>query len=89
MSDEITMVKELLAKLDGRLERIEEDVSKLKYVIVEGNGQPAMTVRVAVIENELERVKEERTDAKMPRSAWVAIIVSIVLALASIGAGAV
>lgn len=89
MSDEISLVKELLVKLDSRLERIEDDVSKLKHVLMEGNGQPAMTVRVAILENELERVNEERADRKMPRSAWIAIVVSILLALVSIGASAV
>lgn len=90
MSDEeVTAVREFLAKLEAKLENIEQDVSKLKHVLIEGNGQPAMTVRVAILENELDRVKEERADRKMPRSVWIGIMVSILLALASIGASAV
>lgn len=81
-------MKEMLTRLDERTKELASDVRQMKYVLIEGNGTPAMTVRLAVAENELERLKEERVDKKMPRAAWVAIllstIVSVVAILASI-----
>jgi len=55
---------------------LKEDVSQIKHVLIEGNGQPAMTVRLALVENELKRVAEERALRKLPRSAWVGIVIS-------------
>ncbi|HEU5118648.1 MAG TPA: hypothetical protein VFT74_18770 [Isosphaeraceae bacterium] len=65
-------------------EEIKATVQKLAHVLLEGNGTPAMTVRVAVIENELRRVKEDRDDKKMPRSVWTSIVVSILLGVVSL-----
>lgn len=67
-------------------EQMRGDIQQIKHVLLDGNGQPAMTVRVALVEQSLDRLKEERDDKKMPRVAWVGIIVSIILALVSIGA---
>jgi hypothetical protein len=87
MNDEdMQNIREFLLKLDGRLEKLEENVSDIKHVVIDGNGKPPMTVRLALAEAELERVKEERVDKKMPRTAWLGIVVSIILAVASIGA---
>jgi len=63
---------------------LKEDVGQIKHVLIEGNGQPAMTVRLALVENELKRVAEERTEKKLPRSAWVSIVVSAVLSTVGI-----
>lgn len=58
---------------------LKEDVEQIKHVLIEGNGQPAMTVRLALVENELKRVAEERADRKLPRSAWVSILISTLI----------
>ena len=58
---------------------LKEDISQIKHVLIEGNGQPAMTVRLALVENEIKRVTEERSDRKLPRSAWLSIVVSAIL----------
>jgi hypothetical protein len=46
-----------------------------------------MTVRVALIEQELERVKEERNDSKVPRHVSIGLAVSILLGLVGVLAG--
>lgn len=76
--------RDLLTRMDGRLERLESDMEDVRHVLIEGNGKPAMTVRMALAENELQRLTEERSDRKMPRAAWVAIVISAVFSLASI-----
>ena len=76
--------RDLLTRLDGRLERLESDMEDVRHVLIEGNGKPAMTVRMALAENELGRLTEERSDRKMPRAAWVAILVSAVFSFASV-----
>lgn len=62
---------------------MKDDIKKLMHVILEGNGTPPMTVRLALLEAEAQRVKEERADEKMPRAAWVAIVVSVLLGVGS------
>jgi hypothetical protein len=96
MNEELHEIRELLQELVTKqaihaLEQngIKEDVEQIKHVLLEGNGSPPMTVRVALAENDLKRLREERDDKKMPRAAWVAIMVSILLALVSIGAAAI
>ena len=95
---ELKEIRDMLAELcvsqreHGIEQRVlKEDISQIKHVLIEGNGQPAMTVRLALVENELKRVSEERNDRKMPRAAWLAIFVSgifssigIILALAKL-----
>ena len=76
--------RDLLTRMDGRLERLESDMEDVRHVLIEGNGKPAMTVRMALAENELARLAEERVDRKMPRAAWVAIVVSTLMSLAGI-----
>lgn len=93
MSEELSDIRRLLQELVTRQaehsseqKNIKEDVEQIKHVLLEGNGTPAMTVRLAVAENELARIKEDRVDMKMPRAAWVGIVVSIALGIASIAA---
>lgn len=76
--------RDLLTRMDGRLERLESDMEDVRHVLIEGNGKPAMTVRMALAENELQRLTEERADRKMPRAAWVAILISALLSLGGI-----
>jgi hypothetical protein len=76
--------RDLLTRMDGRLERLESDMEDVRHVLIEGNGKPAMTVRMALVEQEQARMIEERTDRKMPRSAWVAIIFSTLMSLAGV-----
>lgn len=76
--------RDLLTRMDGRLGRLESDMKDMRHVLIEGNGKPAMTVRMALAENELQRLTEEREDRKMPRSAWLAIVVSAVISIASV-----
>jgi hypothetical protein len=68
---------------------IKEDVEQIKHVLIEGNGQPAMTVRVALAEQELARLREERDDKKLPRAAWAAILISSLIGIAGVIASVV
>jgi hypothetical protein len=85
MNDE--EIQNIVSRMDERWARIEEDLQKLKHVLLEGNGTPAMIVRVALVEQELKRVNEEREDRKVPRHVSVGLYVSIILAVGSILAG--
>ena len=76
--------RDLLTRMDGRLERLESDMEDVRHVLIEGNGRPAMTVRMALAESELARLTEERKDRKMPRPAWVAILLSTIMSLAGL-----
>lgn len=83
---ELKDIRDMLAELcvsqreHGIEQRVlKEDIAQIKHVLIEGNGQPAMTVRLAIVENELKRVTEERNDRKMPRAAWLAILISALL----------
>lgn len=93
MSEELTAIRTLLQELvtkqaihASEQNQIKEDVEQIKHVLLEGNGTPAMTVRIALAEQQLDRLREERDDKKMPRAAWVAIVVSSLLALMSLAA---
>ncbi len=76
--------RDLLTRMDGRLERLESDMEDVRHVLIEGNGKPAMTVRMALAENELQRLADERSDRKMPRAAWLAITISTMVSIAGI-----
>ena len=76
--------RDLLTRMDGRLERLESDMEDVRHVLIEGNGKPAMTVRMALAESELARLAEERTERKMPRAAWLAILLSTLTSVAGI-----
>lgn len=92
MSDELGRIRQLLQELlqkqaEHSIEQreLKEDVEQIKHVLMEGNGTPAMTVRMALAEKELDRLKEERDDKKLPRTAWVSIVVSVLLGVLSLG----
>lgn len=94
MSDELKEIRDLIQVLvtnqalhAAEQATMKEDVEQIKHVLIEGNGQPPLTVRVALAEQELERVKEERADKKVPRHVALGIWVSIVLALGAVLAG--
>ena len=76
--------RDLLTRMDGRLERLESDMEDVRHVLIEGNGKPAMTVRMALAENELQRLTEERADRKMPRSVWVTMVVSSAVSIVAV-----
>lgn len=89
--DEIRDIREILQELvvnqrehsvEQRL--LKEDVAQIKHVLIEGNGQPPITVRLALAESELERLQEERLDKKMPRATWVAILISTLVGVGGI-----
>jgi hypothetical protein len=64
---------------------LKEDLSQIKHVLIEGNGRPAMTVRLALVESEIERVRQERNDRKLPRAAWLGIVLSSVFSTIGLG----
>lgn len=76
--------RDLFTRMDGRLQRLESDMKDVRHVLIEGNGRPAMTVRMALAENELQRLTEERMDRKMPRAAWIAVMISTFMSLTGV-----
>lgn len=85
MSDE--EIKVFVARMDERWERVEEDLKKLKHVLLEGNGSPAVIVTVATMDQRIKQLEEDRTDKKVPRHVALGIWVSIILGMAGILAG--
>lgn len=79
MSDE--EIKMVIVRMDERWERVEEDLKKLKHVLLEGNGSPPMTVQVATIDQRLKQLEEDRKEQRVPRHISIGIWVSIVLAV--------
>jgi hypothetical protein len=75
--------KEMLARIDERTDQTQKDVDLLKHVILEGNGTPAMTVRVATQDERLKALEEHVKENKIPRNVSLGIIVSIVIAVFS------
>lgn len=80
-------IRQFIARNDERWERVKDDLDKLKHVLLEGNGTPAMTVQVATMNERLKTLEEDRNDNKVPKHVTVGISVSIILAVASILAG--
>lgn len=91
MDEDIREVRELVLGLGNGLTELRTehralraDVEAIKHVLLEGNGTPPMTVRVALLESEIDRVREERTDRKVPRAVWVGIALSTVVGIAAV-----
>ncbi len=76
---------DLLIELKLKLENLGEKVDRISHVLIEGNGKPPLTEQVAIQQVRLERLEEERTDKKMPRAAWISIVLSSILSAISIG----
>ena len=55
---------------------LKDDVGQIKHILIEGNGRPAVMVRLALVEKEMERVTQERSDRKLPRAALLGIVAS-------------
>ncbi len=86
MADKDDM-KEMLVRIDERTEQTQKDVDKLKHVLLEGNGSPAITIQVATQAERLKVLEEDRRDAKIPRHVSVGLLVSIILGVGAILAG--
>lgn len=84
MSEQQEDIRVILERLDGRGERMEDDLKKLKHVLLEGNGTPAMTVQVATMDQRIKAIEDIGKDKKIPRQVALGIFVSIVLGLTSI-----
>lgn len=78
----------LFLELKLKLEGLDEKVEKITHVLLDGNGKPPMTVRVALLEDHMEQLEddnsEEREDRKMPRAFWVGTIISSIISVVAI-----
>lgn len=82
MSD-ISDMSNILSRLDERTERMEKDLDKVKHVLIEGNGKPAVVVQVATLHERLTSLEEDRRDKKIPRHVSFGIVISIIIAIFS------
>lgn len=73
-----------VATLVTQTKTIMDDVSKLKHVILEGNGVPAITVQVATLNEKVGRLEEDARGYRIPRGMWVGIVVSAVIGILGI-----
>jgi hypothetical protein len=83
----LARLDERMKSMDERGERMEANIEKLKHVLLEGNGSPAITVQVATLDQRLKNLEEDKKDAKIPRHVSVGLIVSIILGVGAILAG--
>lgn len=74
-------LKLLLVRMHEQIKNLQDDVDQIKHVLIEGNGQPALTTQVAINRTKIEKLEEEDQSKKIPRAVWAGIIVSIVLSL--------
>lgn len=82
MSD-INEMSSILSRLDERTERMEDDLDKVKHVLIEGNGKPSIVVQVATMNERLSSLEEHVKENKIPRNVSLGIIVSIIIAVFS------
>jgi hypothetical protein len=82
--NELVEIRSLMSVISERSERVVFDVGHLRRVLVDGDGGPSMTVRVALAEQEIKRLSEERNDRKVPRAVWIGIVISTVVSVISI-----
>lgn len=79
-----TDIRGLLIKLDGRMDELARDVAKLSHVILEGNGSPPMTVKIATLETKLSLLEGEKREAKIPRHVWLTVMASTIIGIIAI-----
>ena len=82
MSD-INEMSSILSRLDERTERMEDDLDKVKHVLIEGNGKPSIVVQVATMNERHSSLEEHVKENKIPRNVSLGIIVSIIIAVFS------
>lgn len=63
---------------------LKDEVSIIKNVLIGTGSAEALTVRVAISENELLRLKEERHDRKLPKTAWAGFIITSIIGISGI-----
>lgn len=73
-----------VATLMERTKIIMDAVDKVKHVLLEGNGVPAITVQVATLNEKVSHLEEEARGYRIPRNVWFGIIVSAIIGLAGI-----
>lgn len=74
----------LLIELKLKVSNVQDDVEQIKHVLLEGNGSPSLTAQVLTHKLKLERLEEERSDSKVPRSVWIGIVVSGLIGIGGI-----
>lgn len=77
-------MRELLIRLDERMAKLSDDMDQVKHVLLEGNGSPPLTMQVATNKMKIDRLEEERVDKKLPRAAWLGILISTILSVAGL-----
>lgn len=80
-------MKLMLAHLADKIEDLSGDVKQLRYVLIEGNGKPAMTTQVALQEQRIEQLETKETDKKLPRGVWLSMVISVIFGVAGLIAG--
>ena len=80
-------LEDVVQEVRLNLQYLAERVGRISHVLLEGNGKPALTEQVAILVHKVgaieEAMKETRVDNKLPKAAWLGIVVSIMLGLPS------
>ena len=80
--DETQDAKIVIARIENEIKRLKEDISGLNKIIRDGNGQPPLITRIAVLEEKIselkshiESIEAESTEAKRMR--WEFLLAAI------------
>ena len=74
--DEVEMTKfeETLVRIDGKVGQLAEDVSKLKHVLIEGNGTPSIMTQVARMDERLKAIESAKLSPADRVKLWAGMI---------------
>jgi len=53
-------IEERMERIEALVEGVAQDISSISKILIVGNGQPALTVRVALLEQQLKDQLEEK-----------------------------
>lgn len=80
--DETQDAKIVIARIENEIKRLKEDISGLNKIIRDGNGQPPLITRIAVLEEKIselkshiESIEAESTEARRMR--WEFLLAAI------------
>ena len=86
--EETQEAKVVIARIESEMGRLKEDITSLNTIIRDGNGQPPLNTRIAVIEekiaemkSKIENMAEETAEEKKLRWEFVIAAVPGILAL--------
>ena len=80
-------LEEVVVEVRLNLVHLNRQVNKLTRVLIEGDGKPPITERVAILDHKVETIEEAidegRTDGKASKAFWIGLVVSSLIGISS------